>query len=136
MATSTYLSNPIVSIGAVDISDQTTSANLSQKIMALPDNAFGSTATSYTAGLQDNTLTLELYWSTASSETYATFKSLVGTKIASVTIKGTAAAVSATNPLGTLTNGYLEELPIVYSLGELSRCTIVLRGGSFAWTEV
>lgn len=136
MATSTYLSNPIVSIGAVDISDQCTSANLSQKIMALPDNAFGSTSTSFTAGLQDNTLTLELYWSTASSETYATFKALVGTKIASVTIKGTSAATSATNPLGTLANSYLEELPVVYSLGELSRCTIVLRGGTFAWTEV
>ena len=136
MATSTYLSNPIVSIGAVDISDQTTSANLSQKIMALRDDAFGSTATSFTAGQQDNTLTLELDWSTASSETYATFKALVGTKIASVTIKGTSAAVSATNPLGTLANSYLEELPVVYTLGELSRCTITLRGGTFAWTEV
>ena len=136
MATSTYLSNPIVSIGALDISDQTTSANLSQKIMALRDDAFGSTATSFTAGQQDNTLTLELYWSTASSETYATFKALVGTKIASVTIKGTSAAVSATNPLGTLANSYLEELPVVYTLGELSRCTITLRGGTFAWTEV
>ena len=136
MATSTYLSNPIVSIGIVDISDQCTSANLSQKIMALSDNAFGSTATSFTAGLQDNTLTLELYWSTASSETYATFKALVGTKIASVTIKGTSAITSATNPLGTLANSYLEELPVVYTLGELSRCTITLRGGTFAWTEV
>jgi hypothetical protein len=136
MATSTYLSNPIVSIGAVDISDQCTNANLSQKIMALPDNAFGSTATSFTAGLQDNTLTLELYWSTAATETYATFKALVGTKIASVTIKGSSAATGPTNPLGTLANSYLEELPVVYSLGELSRCTIVLRGGTFAWTEV
>jgi len=104
--------------------------------MALRDDAFGSTATSFTAGQQDNTLTLELYWSTASSETYATFKALVGTKIASVTIKGTSAATSATNPLGTLANSYLEELPVVYTLGELSRCTITLRGGTFAWTEV
>lgn len=136
MATSTYLSNPIVKIGAVDISDQCTSANLSQKLVALQNNAFGSTAITYTSGLQDNTLTLELYWSTAASETYATFKSLVGTEIASVTIQGTSAATSATNPIGTLTNSYLEELPVVYTLGELSKCTIVLRGGSFAWTEV
>lgn len=135
MATSTYLSNPIVSIGAVDISDQCTAATLSQKITALQSNTFGGTSTLYTAGLQDNTLTLELYWSTASSETYATFKSLVGTQIASVTIKGTSAATSATNPLGTLVNAYLEELPVVYTLGELSRCTITLRGGTFAWSE-
>lgn len=135
MATSTYLSNPIVSIGVVDISDQCTAATLSQKIVALQSNTFGGTSTLYTAGLQDNTLTLELYWSTASSETYATFKSLVGTQIASVTIKGTSAATSATNPLGTLANSYLEELPVVYTLGELSRCTITLRGGTFAWSE-
>lgn len=135
MATSQYLSNPIVSIGAVDISDQCTGATLSQKIMALQSNTFGGTSTLYTAGLQDNTLTLELYWSTASSETYATFKSLVGTQIASVTIKQTSAATSPTNPLGTLANSYLEELPVVYTLGELSRCTITLRGGTFSWAE-
>ena len=104
--------------------------------MALQSNTFGGTSTLYTAGLQDNTLTLELYWSTAASETYATFKSLVGTQIATVTIKQASAAVSATNPLGTLSNSYLEELPVVYTLGELSRCTITLRGGTFAWTEV
>jgi len=135
MATSTYLSNPIVSIGIVDISDQCTAATLSQKITALQSNTFGGTSTLYTAGLQDNTLTLELYWSVQSSETYATFKSLVGTQIASVTIKQSSAATSPTNPLGTLSNAYLEELPVVYTLGELSRCTITLRGGTFAWTE-
>lgn len=135
MATSTYLSNPIVKIGAVDISDQCTAANLSQKIMALPSNAFGGASTLFTAGLQDNTLTLDLYWSTAATETYATFKSLVGTQIASITIQGSSAATSATNPLGTLALGYLEELPVVYTLGELSRCTVTIRGGTFTWTE-
>ena len=136
MSTSTVLSNPVVSIGAVDLSDQCTSAQLSQKITALQANAFGSTAISYTAGLQDNSLSLDLYWSTAATETYATLKSLVGTNIASITIKGSSAAVSATNPLGTLANSFLEELPVAYTLGELTTVTVTFMGGTFAWTEV
>ena len=135
MATSTYLSNPVISIGAVDISDQCTAATLSQTIQELQANAFGSTAVAYVGGLQNNTLTLDLYWSTAASETYATLKSLVGTVIATVTIKGSAAATSATNPMGTLSGSYLPSLPIVYTLGELSTCSISLMGGSFAWSE-
>ena len=135
MATSTYLSNPVVKIGAVDISDQTTAATLSQTIQELPANGFGSTAVAYVGGLQNNTLTLDLYWSTAASETYATLKSLVGTVITTVTIKGSAAAISATNPLGTLTGSYLPSLPVVYTLGELSTCSITLMGGTFAWSE-
>jgi hypothetical protein len=136
MATSTVMSNPVFKVGAVDLSDQCTSATLSQKTTALQANAFGSTAVTYTAGLQDNSLSVDLYWSTAASETYATLKSLLGTSIASITIQGSSAATSATNPIGTLTNSYLQELPVAYSLGELTKCTVTFMGGSFAWTEV
>ena len=135
MATSTYLSNPVVSIGAVDISDQCTAATLTQTITELQANAFGSTAVAYVAGLQNNTLTLDLYWSTAASETYATLKSLVGTVITTITIKGSAAATSATNPLGTLTGSYMPSLPVVYTLGALTTCSVSFMGGTFAYSE-
>ena len=135
MATSTTLSNPVIAIGAVDLSDQCTSATLTQTIQELQANAFGSTAVAYVGGLQNNSLTLDLYWSTAASETYATLKALVGTVIATVTIKGSSAATSATNPMGTLTGSYLPSLPVVYSLGELTTCSITLMGGTFAWSE-
>lgn len=136
MATSTVLSNPVVKIGAVDLSDQCTAATLTQQIQELQANAFGSTAIAYVGGLQNNSLTLDLYWSTSASETYATLKTLVGSVIASVTIQGSSAATSATNPLGTLTGSYLGTLPVVYSLGALTTCSIILMGGAFAWTEV
>jgi hypothetical protein len=135
MATSTVLSNPVVKIGAVDLSDQCTSATLSQKTQNLQANAFGSTAIAYVGGLQDNTLSLDLYWSTAASETYATLKSLVGTVVTTVTIQGSSAATSATNPLGTLSGSYLAELPVAYALGELTKLTVQFMGGTFAWTE-
>ena len=135
MATSTYLSNPVVKIGAVDVSDQCTAATLTQTITELQANAFGSTAVAYVAGLQNNTLTLDLYWSTAASETYATLKSLVGTVITTITIKGSAAATSATNPLGTLTGSYMPSLPVVYTLGALTTCSVSFMGGTFAYSE-
>ena len=134
MATSTYLSNPVVTVNAVDISDQCTGATINQRYNQLTNSAFGDTAMKYTAGLQDNSVTLELYWSTASSETYATLKSLVGTTT-NITLKGSSAATSATNPLGTLTGGFLAELPVVYTLGELATVSVTFSGGTWAWTE-
>jgi hypothetical protein len=135
MATSTYLSNPVISIGAVDISDQCTAATLTQTFTELQANAFGSTAVAYVAGLQNNSLTLDLYWSTAASETYATLKSLVGTVITTITIKGASGAASPTNPLGTLTGSYLPTLAPVYTLGALTTCSVTFMGGTFAYTE-
>jgi len=135
MATSTYLSNPVIAIGAVDISDQCTAATLTQTIQELQANGFGSSAVAYVAGLQNNSLTLDLYWSTAASETYATLKSLVGTVITTITVKGSSAATSATNPMGTLTGSYLPTLAPVYTLGALTTCSVTFMGGTFAWSE-
>ena len=134
MATSTYLSNPVVTVNSVDLSDQCTGATINQRYNQLSNTAFGDTAMKYTAGLQDNSVTLELYWSTAATETYASLKSLVGTTT-NITIKGSSAATSATNPLGTLTGGFLAELPVVYTLGELATCSVTWSGGTWAWTE-
>lgn len=134
MATSTYLSNPVVTVNAVDLSDQCSGATVNQTFAQLSNTAFGDTAMKYTAGLQENSITLDLYWSTASTETYATLKSLVGTST-NVTIKGSSAATSATNPLGTLTGGFLAELPVVYTVGELATCSVTFNGGTFAYSE-
>lgn len=134
MATSTYLSNPVVTVNAVDLSDQCSGATVNQTFAQLSNNAFGDIAMKYVAGLQENSIMLDLYWSTASTETYATLKSLVGTST-NVTIKQTSAAVSATNPLGTLTGGFLAELPVVYTVGELATCSVTFNGGTFAYTE-
>jgi hypothetical protein len=134
MATSTYLSNPVVTVNAVDISDQCSGAQLTVAFAQLSNTAFGDTAMKYVAGLQENSVQLDLYWSTATSETYATLKSLVGTTT-NITIKGSSAATSATNPLGTLTGGFLSELPVVYTVGELATCSVTFNGGTFAWSE-
>ena len=132
MATSTYLSNPLVTVNAVDITDQCSSANLTRVIEALESTSFGKTARVYVAGLENSTLTLTMYNSFATSETYATLAALVGTST-TVTIKPTSAATSATNVLSSLTGCYLETLPIVNAaLGALDTIDIVFTGGVYS----
>jgi hypothetical protein len=131
MPSTTYLSNPVVTINAVDMSDQCTSAVFTRLIESLESTAFGQTNRSYVGGLENSTLTVSMYNSFAVSETYATLKALVGTQV-TVKIKPTSAAVSATNPESTLTGAYLESLPIVNGqLGALDVIDITFTGGAY-----
>ena len=137
MATTTYLSNPDVKIGAVSLSDQCTSAVLVRTIEALESTAFGSNSRVYTAGLESNSLELELYMSYAATETYATLKALVGTSV-TVTVSPSATTPgTATNPTFTLTGTYLEALPVMNAaLGALGTATISFQGGVYSVVEV
>ena len=136
MATSTYLSNPTVTIGAasgtaVDITDQVSAVTVNYVVEALEDTAFGSTARTNTAGLQSNSATLTLYASYAASESYAILAPLVGTKCY-IKVKPTSAADSATNPGFELTNTFLSALPVMNAnLGELATYDIELMGGTY-----
>jgi len=132
MATSTYLSNPVCEINSVDVTDNTSAANMTRVIEALESTSFGKTARVYVGGLENSTLTLTMYNSFAATETYATLAALVGTST-TVTIKPTSAATSATNPKSTLTGCYLETLPIVNAaLGALDTIDIVFTGGVYS----
>lgn len=132
MATTTYLSNPVVTVNSVDLSDQCTAATLTRNIEALESTAFGDTSRKYVAGLANDELTLTLYMSYASSETYATLKSLVGTST-TVRVQPAAPPDSATNPGLVLTGAYLESLPVLNaSLGALSTIDITFTGGVFS----
>jgi len=132
MATSTYLSNPVVTINAVDMTDQVSSAVFTRVVEALESTAFGSTSRVYTSGLANNTLTVTMYNSYAASETYATLKDLVGTQV-TVKVKPSTGSTSATNPEHTLTGAYLETLPLVNGqLGALDAIDITFTGGVYS----
>ena len=135
MATSTYLSNPVVTVNSVDLSDQCSAATFTRTIEALEATAFGDVARKYVGGLEANEVTLTLYASYASSETYATLKSLVGTTT-TLKVKPTSAAASATNPEVTITGAFLESLPVVNAtMGELSTIDVVFTGGVYTVSE-
>ena len=130
MASATYLSNPVLTINSVDLSDMCTAATLTYLVEALEDTAFGTNSRTYTAGLVNNEITLTMYASFAATETYATLFSLIGART-TVTLKPTSAADSATNPKFILTDCYLESLPVINaSLGELSTYDVVFQGGA------
>ena len=132
MSSSVYLSNPSVTINSVDLSDQCTAASITYLVEQLENTAFGSTARTYTGGLENNTVTVTLYQSYAAAETEASIYSLVGTTTTLV-LKPSSAAVSATNPSYTITGAYLEShTPINASLGELSTIDLTFTGGSIA----
>ena len=136
MATSTYLSNPNVTVGAVSLQDQCQGLVFTRTIEALESTAFGTGSRSYVAGLENSTLQLDLYASFATSETYATLKSLVGTQ---VTVSWSPSATSpgtATNPTMTLTGAYLEALPYTMATGTLGTMSITFTGGVYSVLEV
>ena len=133
MATSVYLSNPKVTINAVDLQDQCTSATVNYVLEQLETTAFGDTARKYGAStvtsLQNNSIEVELYQSYAASETESTIFGLVGIQTTLIVAPATGAA-SATNPTYTLTGAYLSaHTPINASLGELSTITLTFTGG-------
>jgi hypothetical protein len=132
MATSVYLSSPDLTINSVSLTDQCTAASIVYLVEQLENTAFGSTARSYTGGLQNNTVTVTLYQSYAATETEASIYSLVGTTT-TIVLKPSSGAVSATNPSYTITGAYLEShTPINASLGELSTIDLTFTGGSIA----
>jgi hypothetical protein len=136
MPTSTYLSNPVVLIGAssaatTDITDQVSAVTVNYVVEALEDTAFGSTARTNTAGLQNNSVTLTVYASYASAESYAILAPLVGTKCY-IKVTPAAGGNTATNPGFEITNGFISALPVAnMNLGELSTYDIEIMGGSY-----
>ena len=126
---STYLSNPALTINSVDLTDQCTSAVINYVAEQLENTTFSNTSRSFTSGLYSNSVTVTLYQSYAATETEASIYSLVGTTTTLV-LKPSSAAVGATNPSYTLTGAFLSaHTPINASLGELSTIDLTFSGG-------
>ena len=132
MATSTYLSNPGVMVNSVSLTDQCTSATVTNTAEALEATAFGGTSRVFVAGLYNQEITLDLYMSYAATETYATLAALVGTTT-TVKVSNTVAGLttaSPTEPRFELVGCYLEALPVINAtMGELSTISITFKGG-------
>ena len=133
MATSTYLSNPVITINSVLLTDQCTSATVNYVYEQLETTSFGDTARKFggaaVTSLQNNSIEVELFQSYAASETEATVFGLVGVTTTLIVAPASGIA-TATNPIYTLTGCYLEShTPINASLGELSTLTLSFAGG-------
>jgi len=131
MSTSTYLSNPVVTINNVALTDQATAATFTHRFDQLEATAFGDTDRKFVKGLGNHEVTISLYMSYAANETYATLAALVGTAT-TVKVKPTSAVASATNPEFVLTGAFLAEAPVANAtMGELSTIDITFVGGVY-----
>ncbi len=132
MASSYYLSNPVVTVNSVALTDQVTAASFMRRYDQLESTAFGDADRKFTKGLENNELTLTMYMSYATSETYATLAGLVGTTT-TVRVQPTSGADSATNPGFILTGAFLAELPVINAtMGELSTIDVTFTGGVYS----
>ena len=132
MSTSTYLSNPVVTVNSVDLTNQVTSCTFTRRVDQLEATAFGDTSRKFVAGLGNHEVTLTMYMSYAATETYATLQGLVGTTTTLI-VKPTSAADGVTNPAFTLTGAFLAELPVINAtMGELSTIDVTFVGGVYS----
>lgn len=136
MATSTYLSNPVVTVNSVALTGWCTAATVNRVQESIDTTSFGSTSREFSSGLANNEVTMSLFLTYGASEVYATLKGLVGTRT-TVTLKASSGANSATNPLHTVTGCYLESLPVLQTtVGEISQIDITFTGGVYSETIV
>jgi len=130
MATATYLSNPVVTVNAVDLTDQCTGATVNINYDQLEATAFGDNNRKYVSGLGSHSFTLDFYASFAATESWITLSSLVGNTTI-VTVQPTSGTESATNPKMTLTGTFLATLPVVSALGALGTISVTFNGGVY-----
>jgi hypothetical protein len=91
-----------VKINSVDISDHVSSATLSQTFDELEITALGDTAHKFVKGLEASTLSLDFFNDFAASQVTPTLQSAYGTTVTAVIIPVKGTAVSASNPLYTV----------------------------------
>lgn len=133
MATTTFLSNATVLIGAVDVSDQCKSVTLTVGYDPLETTAMGSNGHTFTQGLQSVEVTLTMFNSYGAGEVEATLYDVVGDGNTTLVISPSGSTESASNPEYTITNAMLAGFtPINSTVGELSEVEVTFTGGTFA----
>ena len=117
------LTNAVVKINSVDLSDHVASVELSQEVEEVETTAFGDSAQTRTGGLANNSLSLDFHQDFASGSVDATLNALVG-GTASFEILANGTAASATNPKYTGTVLLTEWTPVSGAIGELATASI------------
>ena len=117
-----YLSNGVkVTVNAVDLSSLVSSVTINRSFDELEVTAMGDSGHRYIKGLEASSITLELFNDAESAKTLQTLNSssVWGNNV-TVTVKQTDAAVSATNPLYTMTCLINNTTPVNGAVGDLS----------------
>ena len=117
---SVYMSNGVVlTVNAVDLSTLVSSVSIARAFDELEVTAMGDSGHKFIKGLEASSITIDFFNDEASAKTLQTLNSTWGTNT-TVTVKQTSAAVSATNPMYTMTCLVNNITPINGAVGDLS----------------
>ena len=115
-----YLANTgVLTVNSVDLSTLVTNVVINRSFDELEITALGDTGHKFVKGLEASSITIDFLNDSASAKTLQTLNSTWGTSV-TVTFKQTSDAVSATNPLYTMTCLVNNITPINGAVGDLS----------------
>jgi hypothetical protein len=127
-----YLSNPTVTIGGVDVTQNTSACSLEIGFDSLESTTFGDTGHRFVSGLQMVNVTLTMFQNYGAGEIEATLYDQVGDGTTTLVISPAGAAESPSNPEYTISNAMLASFtPIVTTVGELSQVSVNYVGGTW-----
>jgi hypothetical protein len=98
-----FLNNKVgVKINSVDLSDHVTAVTINRSFEELDVTAMGDSSRRMVKGLEASTVTIDFLNDTASANVLATLQAAWGTTVTAVFLQEKGTAVSATNPLYTV----------------------------------
>jgi Flp pilus assembly protein TadG len=98
-----FLNNKVgVKVNSVDLSDHVTSVSLNRNFDEIEISAMGDSSHKFTKGLEASSITIDFLNDTASASVLATLQAAWGTTVTVVLLQDKGTAVSATNPLYTM----------------------------------
>ena len=115
-----YLANTgILTVNAVDLSTLVSSVTINRAFDELEVTALGDSGHKFVKGLEASSISIDFLNDEASAKTLQTLQTTWGTNTV-VTFKQTSAAVSATNPLYTMTCLVNNTTPVNGAVADLS----------------
>jgi hypothetical protein len=98
-----FLNNLVgVKINSVDLSDLVTAVTINRSFDELEVTAMGDSSHKFVKGLEASSVTIDFLNDTAATKTLATLQAAWGTTVTAVFLQTKGTAVSATNPLYTV----------------------------------
>jgi hypothetical protein len=130
MSTSVFLSNiSTLTVNSVSLANQCTGITFTNLKESLDVTTLTDTSRFNKGGLFNNEVTMTLFQSYITAETFATLSGLVGTQTTVVA----SVVDGAVTKTFTLANCYLESLPVINaSLGEMSTVDVTFTGGTYS----
>jgi hypothetical protein len=116
-----FMSNNVgVKVNSVDLSDHVTAVTLNRSFDELEVTAMGDNGHKFVKGLESGSVTIDFLNDTASANVLATLQAAWGTNVTIVLLQTKGTAVSATNPLYTMTCLINNTTDINGAVGDLS----------------